>query len=151
MKLVSVKQDFFDICKFDSELLDNDDRRPYLLVLKLLYKEHNYNFAIPFRSNISKTTPKCQYYALPPRRQTKPGNHHGLHYIKMFPITNEYLESYNICNNTYYEKLNKIINNNFKTIVAEAQNYLCLYFKGERPVFCTNIDEIINVLIIYKK
>ena len=53
-----------------------------------------YDFAIPIRSNIPASAPKNQYFALPPRPQTRPKNRHGLHYIKMFPVTKQYLIRY---------------------------------------------------------
>ncbi len=65
--------------------------RPYVLVIRLKYIEKSYDFAVPIRSNIPAAAPKDQYFALPPRPTTRPKNRHGLHYIKMFPVTKQYL------------------------------------------------------------
>lgn len=149
MKLVSVNSSFFELCKFDSELLDNNNRRPYLLIIRLKYKNGNYDFAVPFRSNISENTPKNQYYALPPRPKTKEKHIHGLHYIKMFPITKNYLEKFHIDQDKYYIMLTGVIKSDIKRIVGECQSYLNDYEKGIRPIFSTNIDKIIET--IYKR
>lgn len=71
MKLSSVKDEFFEMCKFDKELLQNTDRRPYLVILRLKYNGKRQDFAIPFRSNISGNVPKNLYFPLPPRPSTK--------------------------------------------------------------------------------
>ena len=93
MKLVSVDTTLFDKYKNDSEVLTKS-KRPYVLVIRLKYKKKNYDFAIPIRSNIPSAAPKDQYFALPPRPTTRPKNRHGLHYIKMFPVTKQYLRRY---------------------------------------------------------
>ena len=142
MKFSSIKNIFFKICDFDNELLKNTNRRPYLLILKLIYNGKRQDFAIPFRSNISNRTPKELYYPLPPRPSTKSGNVHGLHYIKMFPIKKVFLEKFNIDNDEYYQKILSIINKNKNIIIEQAQSYIKNYENGERVDFCTNIDEI---------
>ena len=56
LHLVAISQKFFDLCCFDKELLNNYNQgRPYLIVLKLKYKNKMIDFALPLRSNISKT------------------------------------------------------------------------------------------------
>ena len=150
MKLSSVKNMFFDFCKFDHELLENTNRRPYLLILRLIYKGKNQDFAIPFRSNIPSYTPKELHYPLPPRPSTRSGNIHGLHYIKMFPIKKSLLEKFNIENSSYYNKILNIININRNTIISQAQSYIKNYEDGFRTNFCTSIDEILLALEEYE-
>lgn len=57
------------------------------MVVRLRFRGKRRDFAVPLRSNIAPNVPKDQYFALPPRPTTRPGCRHGIHYIKMFPIT----------------------------------------------------------------
>lgn len=148
IEIVSIKQDFFDLCNFDNELLHNDNsKRPYLIILKLNYKAKKIQFALPFRSNINKFEPKINYYPLPTNTKTRDEHYHGLHFIKMFPVTNDFKLKFNITNNPYFnDVVYKKIEKDFKIIIAMAQNYLNEYEKGNKPLYCVNIDEIIKVL-----
>ena len=141
MKFVTVSQRYFDMCGDDPELLFRENRRPHLLVLSLKYKEKMSRFAVPLRSNISATTPKEQYFALPPRPSTRPGNHHGLHYIKMFPITKEYQEKFWVGKDSSYILFQDIISKHEKEIVEECQKYLDGYAAGIHPKFSVDIDK----------
>lgn len=67
---------------------------PSVLIVRLKYKGNFHKFVVPLRSNISPTTPKNQYMSLPPNSKTKPHHSHGIHYIKIFPITDKYVQSY---------------------------------------------------------
>ena len=129
MKFITVSQRYFDMCGDDPELLFRENRRPHLLVLLLRYKGKVSRFAIPLRSNISATTPKEQYFALPPRPSTRTGNHHGIHYIKMFPITKEYQEKFWTGKDSAYILYQEIINKRekeidkaFERLEADKQN-----------------------------
>ena len=93
MKLVTINNSLLLKYHEDPEVLQKSTR-PYVLVIRLKYRNTNYDFAIPIRSNIPASAPKNQYFALPPRPQTRPNNRHGLHYIKMFPVTKQYLIRY---------------------------------------------------------
>ena len=95
---------------------------------------------------MSNYIPKEQYFSLPPRYTTKKEKIHGLHYIKMFPITKKYLVKFNKDADKYYQLLDKIINKNLKQIIQEAQNYLASYEIGNRENYSTNIDEIFRAL-----
>lgn len=150
MKLSSVKNIFFKICEFDNELLQNTNRRPYLLILRLNYNGKNQDFAIPFRSNIPNYVSKELYYPLPPRSSTKSGYIHGLHYIKMFPIKKSFLEKFNTDDDKYYNVILSIINMNKNKIIEQAQLYINNYQNGERIDFCTNIDKILLTLDKYE-
>ena len=121
-------------------------RRPYVLVLRLVYKGHHYDFAIPLRSNIPPATPKSHYFPLPPRKQTRLGHRHGLHYTKMFPVTKEYLERYRVEGNASAELIQGIIMKNRKRIVQECQDYPDSYAAGKRPAYSTDIDYLLREL-----
>ena len=92
------------------------------------------------------SAPKEQYFALPPRPQTRPKNRHGLHYIKMFPVTKQYLFRYRIEGNNFATLIQNIINKNSKQIVNECQRYLDLYSQGIKPTYSTDIDYLIEQL-----
>ena len=105
IEIVSVKKSFFKICD-DNELLHNDDlKRPYLIILKLKYKDKNIDFAIPFRSNIPPSAKVWEFYPLPPNSTTKETYHHGLHFIKMFPIKKEYKEKFYTSKNIFFQQV----------------------------------------------
>lgn len=90
MKIVKVIKAFFNECvKHNTyeELLQSDIGRPCVLIVSLLYKNKRHKFVVPFRSNISPSTPNQQYFHLPPNKFTKKNHSHGIHYIKLFPIT----------------------------------------------------------------
>ncbi len=146
MRLTTISDDFFVKTKFDGELMDSEERRPYLIVLRLKYSGVRQDFAVPFRSNISPDTPKHQFFSLPPRDKTKTYHSHGIHYTKMFPIRNEYLQKFNTDNSSYYDLIHDIISKNTKRIVTEAQQYLDRYESGVREQFCTNIHGIYLML-----
>lgn len=145
MKLVSVDTALFDKYKNDKEILIKS-KRPYVLVVRLKYKGRNCNFAVPIRSNIPAAAPKNQYFSLPPRPTTRPGNHHGLHYIKMFPISKQYLVRYRTEGNDFATLIQTIINKHTKEIVDACQTYLDLYAQGYHPRFSTDIDYLLSQL-----
>lgn len=89
MKIVSISQDFFDLVEGDREPMLKHNR-PCIVVVRLRFRGKRRDFAVPLRSNIAPNVPKDQYFALPPRPTTRPGCRHGIHYIKMFPITKAY-------------------------------------------------------------
>ena len=145
MKLVSINNALLLKYSDDSEILQKSTR-PYVLVIRLKYKGSNYDFAVPIRSNIPASAPKNQYFALPPRPQTRPKNRHGLHYIKMFPVTKQYLVRYRIEGNNFAILIQNIIDKNSKKIIDECQQYLNLYSQGIKPAYSTNIDYLIEKL-----
>ena len=61
-------------------------------------------------------TPKDQYFALPTRSTTRAGNHHGLHYIKMFPVTKKYLIRYRTEGNAFATMIQSVIDKNERRI-----------------------------------
>ena len=145
MKLVSIHNALLTKFSNDREVLLKSSR-PYVLLIRLKYKEHNYNFAVPIRSNIPASAPKNQYFALPPRPQTRPKNRHGIHYIKMFPVTKQYLVRYRTEGNEFSTLIQTIIDKNSKQIIKECQTYLDSYSKGIHPNFSTNIDYLLHQL-----
>lgn len=145
MKLVTISAALLEKFCDDSEVLLKS-QRPYVLIIRLKYKEKFHDFAVPIRSNIPAATPKRQYFALPPRPTTRPHNRHGLHYIKMFPVTKQYLIRYRTEGNTFAIMLQNIIEKNSKQIIAECQAYLDDYAAGIHPVYSTNIDYLLSKL-----
>ena len=117
MKIVSISQDFFDLVEGDRELMLKHNR-PCIVVVRLRFRGKRRDFAVPLRSNIAPNVPKDQYFALPPRPTTRPGCRHGIHYIKMFPITKAYQRRFRTEGSAYYETLQRIIDGNTKRIVS---------------------------------
>ena len=148
MRFVTVKNEFFSLCDFDKELLEKKNRRPHLLVVSLRYRGRFYDFAVPLRSNIAPNTPKSQYFPLPPRPSTKPHHRHGLHYIKMFPITSQYQEKFWTGKDPSFLLYQKIIEDNRKQIISECQAYLDAYADGKIPEYSVRIDAIIKKLFL---
>ena len=143
MKLVSINTTLFEKYKGDPEILTKSGR-PYVLVIRLKYKGIKHDFAVPIRSNISAAAPKNQYFALPPRPTTKPKNRHGIHYIKMFPVTKKYLIRYRTEGNSFAMLIQSIIDKNTKRIVDDCQAYLDSYSAGCKPQFSTDIDYLLS-------
>jgi hypothetical protein len=149
MRISTIKNDFFNLISFDKEVLDNkNSNRPYLIVIRLKYKGKKQYFALPFRSNISRYTPKDQYFALPPNRSTRGNNKHGLHYIKMFPVSKSYLLKYNLETSDYFKTLKQAIEKHEKEIINQAQEYLDNYANGKRTNYSVDIDGILNAITI---
>lgn len=149
MKLVKVKQDFFDLCEknnVDDQLMKTKDGRPGVLIVKLKYKGKDRDFIVPLRSNIPPKAAQWEYKKLPPNKDTKPGYHHGIHYIKIFPIKKAYIDKYNIDKSPYLLTVKSIIDKSTKEIVDACQNYLLDYEQGNKHKFSVNIDGIIKVL-----
>ena len=145
MKFVTISSKYYELCT-DPELLQKGSRRPHVLVLSLIYEGRRANFAVPLRSNIPPSAPKNEYFALPPRATTKPKHRHGLHYIKMFPITKAYQEKFWVGKNESYLLFQKIISEHQKQIVSECQAYLDRYAAGDIPPYAVNIDLIFKKL-----
>lgn len=145
MKVISVSQDFFDLVEGDRELMLKRNR-PCIVVVRLRFRGERRDFAVPLRSNIAPNVPKSQYFALPPRPTTRPGCRHGIHYIKMFPISRKYQRRFRMDGSPYYETLQRIIDRNEKRIVSECQAYLQRYERVGKPRYAVDIDRIIELL-----
>jgi len=143
MKIVSISQHFFSQCTQPNELLDNTNRRPYVVIMKLDYKGKKYDFALPFRSNISATVPADLYFSLPPTSSTRVGNKSGLHLIKMFPVDKHYFEKFRINPGSSYDLNSKIIQKKKKDLIQLCQDYLNRVESGEFISYRVNIDQII--------
>lgn len=122
------------------------EKRPVALIARLAYKGDNVDFAIPFRSNIPPAAPLDEYFALPPRDNTKKKYRHGLHYIKMIPVSSKFFVRYRIEGDIASKMYLAIINKNEKRIINECQNYLNNYSSVIKSVFSTNIDRLIDIL-----
>lgn len=145
MKLVSININLLEKYRGDAEVLLKS-QRPYVLIIRLTYKEKLQDFAVPIRSNIPATAPRQQYFALPPRPTTRPHNRHGLHYIKIFPVTKQYLIRYRTEGNVFATMIQNIIDKNSKQIISECQAYLDDYVAGKRPNYSTDIDYLLSKL-----
>ncbi len=143
MKIVSISQHLFAKCQQPNELMNNSNRRPYVVVFKLKYKGHKYNFAVPFRSNIPSATPADLYFSLPPTSSTRSGNKSGLHLIKMFPVDKQYFEKFYINPGTQYDRNAKIIKRKQKELVTQCQDYLDRVSSGDIIQNRVDIDQII--------
>ncbi len=145
MKLVSIRSDLLTLYEQDEQVLKKSGR-PYVAVMSLRFRDRMYHFAVPIRSNIPAAAPKEQYFALPPRPSTRPGNRHGLHYIKMFPVDRKHYMRYRTEGNDFAQMIEKIINKNTHRIVKECQSYLDRYAAGQRPRFSTDLDYLLSLL-----
>ncbi len=149
MKLVKVSSQFFSDCithGTEKELMFNKDGRPCILIMNLKYKGEKHKFAVPLRSNLTTDIPKEQYFALPPNSATRSGNRRGVHYIKIFPIDNRYLQKYRIENNTYLMQVKSILDKNEKQIISACQEYLIKYEEGSGHFMTPDIDGILSWL-----
>lgn len=145
MKVVTIRSDVIQAYKVDAEMLQKANR-PCALIVNLKYKGKRQTFAIPLRSNISASAPKETYFPLPPRPTTRPGNRHGVHYIKMFPIKKTDAIRFRIEGNVFAALIKGILDKNEKTIIESCQNYLYDYEKGVRHMFCTDIDLLLSLM-----
>lgn len=152
MNLVKAKDEFYILCEdngVNEELMLNEAGRPCVLIIQLLYKSKTRDFVVPLRSNISPKAPGWQYFNLPPNKKTKPKHHHGIHYIKIFPIHKDFIDTYLISCDKYYSTLLDFINKNEKRIVSECQEYLNQCEQGNKHAMTPDIDGILNVIDNY--
>lgn len=144
MRIVTVKSSLLREYTADPEMLQKATR-PCVLILRLKYKEKKYPFAIPIRSNISGSAPKDTYFPLPPRSTTEDGKRHGIHYIKMFPISPDKTFRFRTKGNEDATRMKNIIDRNEKKIVQECQAYLDRYASGDRPAYSTDIEKLLDI------
>lgn len=148
MRIVTIRSSSLQKYKVDKEMLQKA-KRPCVLIIRLPYKGKRYDFAVPIRSNINPSTPKNQYFPLPPRSTTRSGCRHGIHYIKMFPVDRAFLIRYRTEGNPEAERIKTIIDRNEKKIISECAAYLKNYEQGICPPFSTDIDLLIKTAIDY--
>lgn len=146
MKLIAIKRVLIErFSEADPEVLIKD-HRPTVLIVRLKYRGKNQDFAVPLRSNIAPDAQKDDYFALPNRSTTKPNHHHGLHYIKMFPVSKKFYELYRTEGDVASKLYLAFIDKHEKEIVNQCQAYLERFEKGICPPYCTDIDKLIEVL-----
>lgn len=143
MRIVAINNTYFNKCTKPNELLINTNRRAHVVILNLKYKGIKYNFAIPFRSNISGNVEPNLFFSLPPTSNTRKGNKHGLHFTKMFPIENKYFGKFHIEKDSSFDLNSKVIDKNLKELISETQNYLDRLTSGECITYSVNIDQLI--------
>ena len=153
MEWVKVDDNFFEKCNAygankNNQLLHNENGRPSVLIAKLRYDGNLYDFIIPMKSNINGTEESKNYFALPPNSRTRNGFHHGIYYIKLFPIDKAYVRPYLYDKNPYLLSIKKIIDTpkNSKTIIDACQKYLDAYKDGNKHPFTPDIDKIIEMI-----
>lgn len=149
MQLVKVKQEFYAKCieqECAKELMFNELGSPCVLLVHLKYKNTIQKFVIPLRSNISGKTPRWQYFSLPPNSDTKSGNSHGIHYIKLFPIKDEYIDTYLIDKDSYKQMVKNIIDKHEAEIIKACQSYLEQIETGSKHPMTPDIDGILSWL-----
>lgn len=149
MDIVKVKKSFMEEYQKhtdNDQMLESEVGRPCVLIMKLKYKGKYHKFIVPLRSNITGSTPKNQFFSLPPTSRTRQGNRHGISYVKIFPIKDEYVEKFLINPRTHIDMVKKIIDKNENTIIYACQNYLNEYEKGNRSPFTPDIDSILTWL-----
>ena len=153
MQWVKVDDAFFTKCNScgansNNQLLYNEKGRPTVLLVNLKYKDNHYDFVVPMKSNISDAEDKNNYFALPPNKRTKTGFHHGIYYVKLFPIIRKYIHPYHYNKDAYLVSIKTIIDrpDHTKEIVAACQKYLEEYGKGKRHPYTPDIDSILEML-----
>lgn len=146
MNIIKVSSQFYVDCP-DPEHLQKEDRRPFILLLRMKFRGKMIRFAAPLRSNISGHTPKDQYFNLPPAPGTKAEHHHGIHFIKMYPITSQYIQKFNTGDIPYFVMLSDFIQRNEKNIVQAASAYLSRYeHDGKWCDQAVNLDQLLGYL-----
>lgn len=149
IKVVTIRQSFYKLFTENNEIMQKIGQeakeRPCLILVKMKYKGSIYTFAIPFRSNIGNA-PRNTYFPLPKRPTTRDGRKHGLHYTKMFPITEKYMTAYKMGGDFQEELVMAHIEKNIKQIFTEASQYLKKYEAGHRELFCVDIDDVLRKL-----
>lgn len=147
-KLIGIDNNYFKNFN-DDELLTNVDsegnRRPYVLIINLKYRGEKRHFAIPLRSNIPSHVDDKHYVSLPPRETTKTGHVHGIHIIKMFPITKKHFLKYNT-NSISEELIQATIIKNFDEIFEKSKSYLNDVENGNPNIYGVNIDDMIEII-----
>ena len=146
MRLVSIDPDYLDLLSSHDREFMRKHGRPCVLVLRLRFRGRKVNFAVPLRSNIAPNVPRDQYFPLPPRPSTKPRHRHGIHYIKMFPVSKSSLRRFRTEGNPYYEMLRAHIDMHTRDIVSACQAYLEKYEAEGRPRFAVDIDWAIELM-----
>ncbi len=151
LNLVKIKPSYVSECKkndVDKEIMVSSAGRPCVLLMKLKYRGELRDFVVPLRSNISPSTPKEQYFALPNNKGTKMNHHHGIHYIKILPVSSKHLDKFQIEGDQNFNMIHNIINKseNKKAIIDACQTYLKEYENGKRHPMTPDIDGIIKKL-----
>lgn len=147
-KLVGISEEYFKFFN-DSELLsstdNNGNRRPFVIIMRLKYRGKNRDFAIPLRSNIPSHYNNKEYVSLPPRDKTSTNHVHGLHIIKMFPITKQFFLKYHV-SSIQDKMIQAVIDKNFDEIFEKAKSYLNDLENDERHKYGVDIDKMIKII-----
>ena len=149
MQLVKVNEKFYIDCKnngTESEIMFNEKGRPCVLLIQMKYKGDMHKFVVPLRSNISATTPEWQYCKIPPNKTTRTGNKAGVHYIKLFPISDKYIDKFNVGADPHMVLVKSILDKKETEIVQACKDYLEQIEQGNKHSMTPDIDGILNWL-----
>lgn len=69
-----------------------------------------------------------------------------MHYIKMFPIDDKYIQKYRIEDNPYMQQVKAILDKNEKEIVSSCQKYISEYENGKKNRMTPEFDDILSWL-----
>lgn len=87
---------------------------------------------------------------MPPNKHTKPGNRHGVHYIKLFPIEKEYINKY-VVSGKYYKTILNILDKKEPDIISSVKEYLAKCESGQKHSMTPNINGIIDMFNMLKE
>ena len=68
---------------------------------------------------------------------------HGLHFVKMFPVSKACYQAFRFKPNEYYVGLIQYLDKHYEDIVNKSQAYLDAYARGERPRYAVDIDRLL--------
>ncbi len=146
MRLVSIDDGYVDLLSSHDREFMQKRGRPCVLLVRLKFRGVRRDFAVPLRSNIAPNVPKDQFFPLPPRPTTRSRHRHGVHYIKMFPVTRDRVRRFRTEGNQYYEKLLSILAKGERQIVKDCQEYLNRYESEGRPRYAVDLDRAISLM-----
>lgn len=153
MQWVKVDDSFFEDCEKyganqNNQLLHNEQGRPSVLIARLKYRGKLRDFIVPMKSNINASEDPDNYFSLPPSNRTKDGFHHGIYYIKLFPISRKYIHPYLYDRSQYLRSIKSLIDEpqNTKRIISACQAYLERYQDGNHHRYTPDIDRIIDMI-----
>ncbi|CAI2674925.1 hypothetical protein AKUG0414_UNKNOWN100070 (plasmid) [Apilactobacillus kunkeei] len=130
--------------------VDLTNERACLLVVKMYYRNDEYKFLIPWRSNVptSVTKQKNLVYKLPPTTHTKKGHIACLDFRKSVIVPKNFRNAYEKFNEVD-DRDNKsilIIEKNLDKIIKSFKLYLEQYVYDKNKIaFSVDLDRIINI------
>lgn len=132
-------------------MLDKAQKRACLLIIKMFYKNEEYKFMIPWRSNIPSALGKQKniVYKMPPTYKTKKGHIACLDFRKAIIVPKHFSNAYNkfVLTENSDKNSTHFIEKHLKEIVQSFKCYLQKYEKNKEDIkFCVDIDRIIRIV-----